>query len=96
MLTRSKCGRDVDLAVKLGYKPRSMNEIGKLQAVIEDKLGVPVDLVILNTDINPILAKTIVDEAIIIYGDPREAEEELLRLYKLYLDYIMIKKIRSR
>ncbi len=37
--------------------------------------------------VDPGLAKTIVDEALLVYGDSEEAERDLLRLYKLYLDY---------
>ena len=87
-LARRGCGRDVDLAVKLGRKPRSMLEVGRLQLLLEEELGVPVDLVVLDVDVDPLLAKTIVDEAVLVYGDREEAERDLLRLYKLYLDYM--------
>lgn len=80
------CGHDVDLAVKLGRRPRSLIELGRLQAMLEDELGAPVDLVVLDLELDPAIAKTIVDEAVLVYGDRREAEEELLRLYKHYLD----------
>ena len=63
-----------------------MLEVGELQQLLEKELGVDVDLVVLDTPVDPLLAKTIVDEAIIVYGDRREAEEDLLRLYKHYLD----------
>ncbi|WP_338250934.1 type VII toxin-antitoxin system HepT family RNase toxin [Pyrodictium abyssi] len=94
-LARSGCGRDVDLAVRLGRRPRSMLEVGRLQAVLEDELGVPVDLVVLDLGVSPALAKTLVDEAVLVYGDPGEAEEELLRLYKLYLDHVEASKARA-
>jgi len=93
-LARSGCGRDVDLAVRLGRRPRSMLEVGRLQAVLEDELGVSVDLVVLDLGVSPALAKTLVDEAVLVYGDPGEAEEELLRLYKLYLDHVEASKAR--
>jgi len=86
-LARRGCGRDVDLAVKLGRRPRSLIEVGCLQAVLEDELGAPVDLVVLDARVPPVLAKTIVDEAVLVYGDTEEARRDLLRLYKLYLDH---------
>jgi len=85
-LARRGCGRDVDVAVKLGRKPRSMLEIGRLQLLFEEELGVHVDLVVLDISVSPSMAKTLVDEAILVYGDREEAEKDLLRLYKLYLD----------
>ena len=94
-LARSGCGRDVDLAVRLRRRPRSMLEVGRLQAVLEDEIGAPVDLVVLDLGVTPALAKTLVDEAVLVYGDPREAEEELLRLYKLYLDHVEALKAAS-
>jgi len=86
-LARQGCGRDIDLAVKIGRPPRSMLEIGRLQLLFEDELGAHVDLVVLDTSISPALAKTLVDEAILVYGDQGEASNDLLRLYKLYLDH---------
>ncbi len=86
-LARRGCGRDVDLAVKLGRRPRSLLEVGRLQAILEDELGAPVDLVVLDARVPPVLAKTIVDEAVLVYGNAEEAQRDLLRLYKLYLDH---------
>ena len=86
-LARNGCGRDVDLVVKLGRRPRSLLEVGRLQVIFEDELGAPVDLVVVDAGVDPGLAKTIVDEALLVYGDSEEAERDLLRLYKLYLDY---------
>ncbi|MDK2372766.1 MAG: DUF86 domain-containing protein [Candidatus Korarchaeota archaeon] len=85
-LARDECGNDVDLAVKLEERPRSMLDIGRLQVELEALLGAPVDLIVLNLDVDPALAKTIVDEAILIYGDEGEGEEEILKLYKKSLD----------
>ncbi len=87
-LARRGCGRDVDLAVKLGRKPESLLEIGRLQVIFEDEVGAPVDLVVIDAGVPPALAKTLVDEAILVYGDREEADRDLLRLYKLYLDYV--------
>lgn len=87
-LARRGCGRDVDLAVKLGRRPRSMLEVGRLQVLFEDELGARVDLVVLDIDVPPVLAKTLVDEAVLVYGDREEAARDLLRLYKQYLDSI--------
>ena len=85
-LARRGCGRDVDLAVKLGRRPRSMLEVGRLQVLFEDELRTRVDLVVLDIDVPPVLAKTLVDEAVLVYGDREEAARDLLRLYKQYLD----------
>ena len=93
-LARQGCGRDIDLAVKIGRPPRSMLEIGRLQLLFADELGAHVDLVVLDTDISPALAKTLVDEAVLVYGDREEAENDLLRLYKLYLDHTEALKTR--
>ena len=87
-LARRGCGRDVDLAVKLGRRPESLLEIGRLQVILEDEIGAPVDLVVIDAGVPPTLAKTLVDEAILVYADREEAERDLLRLYKLYLDYV--------
>ena len=43
---------------------------------------------VIDAGVDPGLAKTLVDEGIVVYGDREEAEEDLLRLYKLYLDYV--------
>ncbi len=91
-LARHGCGHDVDLAVKLGRRPKSMLEVGRLQLLFEDELGAPVDLVVLDIEPPPLLAKTIVDEAIHVYGDEKEATKDLLKLYKLYLDHAEEKK----
>ncbi len=85
-LAREGCGDDVDLAVKLEERPGSMLDVGRLQVELEDLLGASVDLVVLNLEVDPALAKTIVDEAVLIYGDEEEGEEEILKLYKRYLD----------
>ena len=85
-LARDGCGNDVDLAVKLEEAPKSMLDIGRLQVELEDLLGAPVDLVVLNLEVDPVLAKTIVDEGVLIYGDEGEAEEEILKLYRKFLD----------
>ncbi len=95
-LARSGCGRDVDLAVKLGRRPESMLEVGRLQLVFEDELRVPVDLVVLDVEVSPALAKTIVDEAVLVYGDQEEAMNDLLRLYKQYLDSVEAWKLWRR
>ncbi len=83
---RRGCGNDVDLAVKLGRKPGSLLDVGRLQILFEDELGVPVDLVVLDLDVSPEIAKTIVDEGVLVYGDAGEYEEDRLILYKKYLD----------
>ena len=85
-LARRGCGRDVDVAVKLGRRPRSLLEVGRLQAALEDKLRINVDLVVLDLEVSPTLAKTIVDEGILVYGDQEEYREDMLKLYKLFLD----------
>ncbi|MCE4613398.1 MAG: DUF86 domain-containing protein [Desulfurococcales archaeon] len=87
-LARKECGNDVDLAVELREHPRSMLEIGKLRAMLEDELKTRVDLVVLNLPVPAHLAKAIVDDGIVLYGDSRRAEETLLRLYKEYLDNV--------
>ena len=86
-IARSGCGGDVDLLVKLGRRPRSLLEVGRVRALLEETLGVEVDLVVLEAGVDPGLAKTIVDEGVLVYGDPHEAEEDMLRLYKEALDY---------
>ncbi len=88
-LARRGCGHDVDLFVKLGRKPRSLLEIGRLQAIFEEAVQAPVDLVVFKAGVDPLLAKTIVDEAVILYGDRDEAERDLVELYKTYLDYMV-------
>ncbi len=85
-LAREGCGNDVDLAVKLEEKPRSMLDVGRLQVELEDLLKARVDLVVLNLEVDLALAKTIVDEGVLIYGDESEGEEEILRLYGRFLD----------
>jgi len=87
-LARNGCGRDVDLAIKLGRRPQNMLEVGRLQQVFESELGAPVDLVVLDLEVPPTIAKTLVDEATLVYGDATEAQEDLLHLYKKYLDYV--------
>ena len=91
-LARRGCGSDVDVAVKLGRRPRSMIDVGWVQAVFEDEVGAHVDLVILDIDVPPHLAKTLVDEAVVVYGDRNEALEDLARLYSMYLDYVVFKE----
>ena len=85
-VARSGCGRDVDVAVKLGRKP-SLLEAGRIQVILEDYLRAPVDLVVIDYGVPPTLAKTLVDEAIVVYGDEREARRDLLRMYLEYLDW---------
>ena len=85
-IARTGCGRDVDVAVKLGRKPNLL-EAGRMQVILEDYTGAPVDLVILDYGVPPGLAKTLVDEAIVVYGDEREARRDLYRLYLEYLDW---------
>ena len=87
-LARRGCGHDVDLAVKLGRRPSSALEIGRLQLLFEEELEAPVDLVVVDVGVPAPLAKTIVDEAVLVYGDREEAERDLLRLYKQYLDSV--------
>jgi uncharacterized protein YutE (UPF0331/DUF86 family)/predicted nucleotidyltransferase len=94
-LAREGCGNDVDVAVKLGRRPRSMIDVGWVQAVFEDEVGARVDLVILDLDVPPHLAKTIVDEAVVVYGDRDEAIGDLARIYSLYLDHeVFAEKLR--
>ena len=94
-LARQGCGRDVDIAVRLGLKPRSMLEIGRLQLILESELGAPVDLVVLDIKLDPVLAKTIIDEGVLVYGDREEMEKDLIRLYKLYLDWKTAQTMKS-
>jgi len=86
-LAKNRCGRDVDIFVKLGRKPRSMIEVGYLKTMLEELLGADVDLIILEAGIDPGIIKTIIDEGIVVYGDREEAERDLLKLYKQALDY---------
>ena len=86
-LARRGCGRDVDLAVRLDWTPRSLLEVGRVQAELEDALGARMDLVVLNLPVDPALAKSIVDSWAPAYGGSGEVLAEVLRLYKLYLDY---------
>ena len=86
-VARNGCGRDVDVAVKLGRRP-SLLEAGRIQVMLEDYLGAPVDLVVIDYGVPPSLAKTLVDEAIVVYGDEREARRDLLRMYLGYLDWV--------
>lgn len=85
-MARRGCGNDLDLAVKLGRSPSSLLEVGRLQALFEDELEASVDLVVLDLDVPPEIAKTIVDEGILVYGDTGEYEKDMLILYKRYLD----------
>ncbi len=89
-LAHRGCGRDVDVAVKLGRRLRSLLEVGRLQAALEDKLGAKVDLVVLDIEVPSMLAKIIVDEGILVYGDEEEYRMDMLRLYKLFLDRVPI------
>ncbi len=82
-LARRGCGRDVDVAVLLGRRPRSMLEVGRLQALMEDELGAPVDLVVIEALSDPALAREILEAHTPVHGD---ADEARLRLYKLLLD----------
>ena len=86
-LARRGCGRDVDLAVRLGRRV-GLLEAGRLQAELEDAVGAPVDLVVVDYGVDPWLAKTLVDEALPIYGDWEEAMDDLGRLYMKYLDTV--------
>ena len=86
-LARRGCGRDVDLAVRFGWRA-GLLEAGRLQAELEDAVGAPVDLVVVDYGVDPWLAKTLVDEALIVYGDEEEAMEDLGRLYIEYLDTV--------
>ncbi|MCE4621199.1 MAG: DUF86 domain-containing protein [Desulfurococcales archaeon] len=96
-IARRGCGRDVDVAIKLGRIPESMIEVGRIQAELEEALGSSVDVVILDLPIDPVLAKAIVDEARIVYGDQGEALRDMLNLYKAYLDYVEeAKKLKGK
>ncbi len=96
-LARNGCGEDVDLFVKLGREPRSLLEIGGLLAEFEDELRCKVDLVVYEAGVDPVLAKTIVDEGVIVYGDEVEAREDMYRLYKQALDHaLLLKKLNSQ
>ncbi len=84
-VAREGCGNDVDLVVKFGRKVKLL-DVGRLLIELEDELKTKVDLVIIDFKVDPVMAKTIVDEARLIYGDEEEFEEDLLRLYKFFLD----------
>ena len=90
------CGKDVDLAVKLGRRPRSLLEVGRLQTIFEDELKTQVDVVVLDLEVTPEIAKTIVDEGVLVYGDPKEYEEDKLNLYKKYLDAVHGPRLQRR
>ncbi len=83
-LAKQGCGRDVDVAIRLGRKPKSLLEIGALREELSDLLGAPVDLVILDLEPDPVLAMEIASSGVAVYGD---GEAEKLRLLKLALDY---------
>jgi uncharacterized protein YutE (UPF0331/DUF86 family)/predicted nucleotidyltransferase len=99
-LARRGCGHDVDVAVKLGRRPRSTLELGRIQAILEDTLRAPVDLVVADVLEDPGLAATIAREAVLVYGDPEEAELYRAKLLSIYLDYVeqakKLKRLRSR
>ena len=86
-LARRGCGRDVDLVVKLDWRPRSLLDIGRLQVILEDIIGSRVDLIVIDLGVPPGLAKVIVDEAVLVWGAEDEARRDLARLYMEYLDY---------
>ncbi len=84
-LAREGCGNDVDLAVRFGRKV-SLLELGKFVADCEDLLKSKVDVVVLDWNVDPIMAKTVVDEAVLVWGDEEAFEDDLLKLYKKFLD----------
>ncbi len=84
-VARDGCGNDVDLVVKFGRRVKLL-DVGRLLAELEDSLRTKVDLIVLDFKVDPIMAKTIVDEAKLIYGNEEEFEEDLLKLYKFFLD----------
>ncbi len=84
-ISREGCGNDVDLVVKFGRRASPL-EVGRLIAELEDSLRCKVDVVVVDWGLDPIMAKTVVDEALLIYGDERAFEEDLLKLYKKFLD----------
>ena len=98
-LARKGCGRDVDVAVKLGRSPRSALELGRIQAILEDTVQAPVDLVVIDVLEDPGLAATIAWEAVLVYGDLEEAELDRARLLSLYLDHVeqaeKLRRVRS-
>ena len=96
-LARRGCGRDVDVAVKLGRRVRSALELGRVQAVLEDYVGTPVDLVVVDLLEDPVLGGRIALEGVLVYGDAREAERDRVRLLSLYMDYAeFVEKVRMR
>ncbi|UXD21277.1 hypothetical protein IPA_02160 [Ignicoccus pacificus DSM 13166] len=84
-LAREGCGNDVDLVVKFGRMPKGL-ELGRFVAEAEDALGSKVDVIVVDLKLDPIMAKTIVDEGVLIFGSEEEFEEDKLVLYKKFLD----------
>ena len=85
-VARNGCGKDVDVAVKLGRKP-DLLEAGRIQVMLEDYLRAPVDLIVVDCGVPLALAKTLVDEAIVVYGDgkrgPQRPNPHVLRIPRL-------------
>jgi hypothetical protein len=78
--------RLVEIAtVKFGKKV-SLLELGRFVGDCEDLLKSKVDVVVLDWDVDPIMAKTVVEEAVLAWGDEEAFEDDLLRLYKKFLD----------
>jgi hypothetical protein len=59
-----------------------------MQAVLEDYVGAPVDLVVIDLLNDPMLSGRIALEGVLVYGDACEAERDRVRLLSLYMDYV--------
>ncbi len=86
-IARRGCGNDVDIAIYIGGRPSSLLDVGRIQVELEHAAGARVDLVVMDLDIDPVLAKTILDEGVVIYSEGGACDDALLRIYKVYLDY---------
>ncbi len=93
-VAREGCGRDVDIAVKFKTRPRSALDLGMLIVDIAEALGLHEDLVdLVDIDNAPLgLLKSIIEDAVPIYGDLEEIRDDLTRKYILMLDYWETKK----
>ncbi|MET1159609.1 MAG: HepT-like ribonuclease domain-containing protein [Thermoprotei archaeon] len=92
-IARNGCGRDIDIAVKGDFK--SALDLGRIVSEIEGELGVPADLIdIVDLDnAPPHLVKRILDEGVLVYGDPSTAYPDLARLYSMVLDWFEWEKL---
>ncbi|MEM2739433.1 MAG: HepT-like ribonuclease domain-containing protein [Candidatus Bathyarchaeia archaeon] len=89
-IAREGFGRDIDIAVSMDVE--NALELGRLITDIAEVLGVreeQIDLIHIDSA-NLGMIYTVLDEGILIYGSPEEAEEHLYKRYIELLDLVLL------